>query len=63
MKQLKIRINMVISGRTWTSFYKIQGDSIKDLDVLIYHRDENGKDIYDKEYKRAIKKLTDKNNH
>jgi len=28
--------NYVNSGKNWTSFYKIQGDSIKDFDIVVY---------------------------
>lgn len=56
--------NMVMSGRNWTSFYKIQGDSIKDFDIIIYDgEDENGKYTYDKDYDNAINKITKKKNY
>lgn len=50
--------NMVMSGRNWTSFYKIVGDTIKDFNIIIYDgEDGNGKDTYDADYKKAIKKI------
>lgn len=50
--------NMVASGRNWTSFYKIVGDTIKDFNIVIYDgEDENGKDTYDADYKKAINKI------
>lgn len=50
--------NMVMSGRNWTSFYKIVGDTIKDFNIVIYDgEDENGKYTYDTDYKKAIKKI------
>lgn len=50
--------NMVMSGRNWTSFYKIVGDTIKAFNIVIYdEEDENGKDTYDANYKKAIKKI------
>jgi len=50
--------NMVMSGRNWTSFYKILGDSIKDFNIVIYDgEDENGKYTYDTDYKKAIKTI------
>lgn len=50
--------NMVMSGRNWTSFYKIVGDTIKDFNIVIYDgEDENGKYTYDADYKKAIKKI------
>jgi len=53
--------NMVMSGRNWTSFYKIVGDSIKDYKIVIYEgEDENGKVTYDKDYKKAIKTILTK---
>ena len=54
--------NLVLSGRNWTNFYKIEGDSIIALDTVIYEgTDENGADTYDKDYQTALKKLTQKN--
>jgi hypothetical protein len=53
--------NMVMSGRNWTSFYKIVGDSIKDYEIVIYDgEDENGKVTYDEDYKKAIKRILTK---
>jgi hypothetical protein len=50
--------NIVMSGRNWTSFYKIVGDSIKDYKIVIYDgEDENGKVTYDEDYKKAIKTI------
>ena len=50
--------NMVKSGRNWTSFYKILGDTIKDFKIVIYDgADENGIVTYDADYKKAIKKI------
>jgi hypothetical protein len=57
--------NMVYSGRNWTSFYKIQGDSVKDFNIIIYDG-ENSKGLatYDKDYKKALNKILsiEKNN-
>ena len=48
--------NYVLSGRNWTSFYKIKSDSILDYGITIYDgEDDNGKTTYDKGYKKAIK--------
>ncbi len=50
--------NMVASGRNWTSFYKIIGDTIKDFNIVIYDgEDENGLYTYDTDYKKAINKI------
>lgn len=51
--------NYVMSGQIWTSFYKIQGNKIKDYNIVIYdNQTEDGS--YDKEYLKAIKKITRK---
>lgn len=50
----------VMSGRDWTSFYKIQGDSVKDFGYVVYWgQDEEGnpKDP-ELEYKKTLKKIT-----
>jgi hypothetical protein len=56
---------MVYSGRNWTSFYKIQGNSVKDFNIIIYDG-ENSKGLatYDKDYKKALNKILsiEKNN-
>jgi len=50
--------NMVMSGRNWTGFYKIAGDTIKDFDIVIYDgEDENGKVTYESNYKKAIQEI------
>ena len=50
-----------MSGRNWTSFYKIVGDNIKDYEIVIYDgEDENGKVTYDEDYKKAIKTILTK---
>lgn len=48
--------NQVLSGRNWTSFYKIIGDSIKDFDIVIYD-DEKDNSSYKVEYQKAINKI------
>ena len=53
--------NMVMSGRNWTSFYKIVGDSINDYEIVIYDgEDENGKVTYEEDYKKALKTILKK---
>ncbi len=57
--------NMVMSGRNWTSFYKINADSIKDFEFVIYDgENENGKVTYEKDCNIALNKIlsTEKNN-
>jgi hypothetical protein len=50
--------NFVMSGRDWTSFYKITGDTIKDFGIVIYHTpDEEGDKSYLVQYDKAIKKI------
>lgn len=48
--------NYVLSGRNWTGFYKIQGDTIVDLDIQI-EDDLADTSVYEKKYKKAIKKI------
>jgi hypothetical protein len=48
-----------MSGRIWTSFYKIKGDSIKDFDVVIYD-DQTDNGNYDRDYKKAIDSIMTK---
>jgi hypothetical protein len=56
--------NMVMSGRNWTSFYKIVGDNIKDYEIVIYDNQTND-GSYEREYKRAVKNILikEKNSH
>lgn len=56
--------NYVMSGKIWTSFYKIKGDSIKDFDLVIYD-DQTGSGNYEREYKKAIRSIMikEKKNH
>jgi hypothetical protein len=55
--------NYVLSGQTWTSFYKIQNDTIKDFDIVIYD-DNSGNGNYERDYNKAIRKILtmEKNN-
>lgn len=50
---------MVMSGRNWTSFYKIEGHKVKDFGYVVEDgEDENGKDLeYDKNYKLTLAKI------
>lgn len=50
---------LVMSGRSWTSFYKIEGNKIKDFGYVIEDgEDENGKDLeYDKNYELTLAKI------
>lgn len=51
--------NYVISGQIWTSFYRIQGNRIKDYHIVIYdNQTEDGS--YDRAYEKALKKITQK---
>jgi hypothetical protein len=50
--------NYVLSGRNWTSFYKIQAGHIKDYGILIYEGDSPEAQLqYDKDYKKAISSI------
>jgi len=58
LSQYDLIDNIVMSGRNWTNFYKIVGDTIKDFNIIIdYGEDENGKNIYEANYKEAIQKI------
>ncbi|KFC24774.1 XAC2610-related protein [Chryseobacterium sp. FH1] len=50
---------MVMSGRNWTRFYKIEGNKVKDFGYVIEDgEDENGKDLeYDKNYELTLAKI------
>ncbi|WP_312767302.1 XAC2610-related protein [Epilithonimonas sp.] len=50
---------MVMSGKNWTSFYKIEGNKIKDFGYVIEDgEDDNGKHLeYDKNYKLTLEKI------
>lgn len=50
---------LVMSGRNWTSFYKIEGNKIKNFGYVIKDgEDENGKDLeYDKNYELTLAKI------
>ena len=48
--------NYVLSGQNWTSFYKIEGDSIKDYEIIIFdNQTDDGS--YDQEYNRALNSI------
>ena len=50
---------LVMSGRNWTSFYKIEGNKVKDFGYIVKDgEDENGKDLeYDKNYNLTLAKI------
>lgn len=51
--------NYVMSGRNWTSFYRIKNTKIQDLGIVIYDgENEKGINTYEKDYQAAIKKIT-----
>lgn len=52
--------NLVMSGRNWTRFYKIQNDSIKDFNIMI-EQGEDENDTYDQDYAKSIKAILEKN--
>jgi hypothetical protein len=64
LPQYNLIDNYVMSGKIWTSFYKIKGDTIKDFGIEIYH---NQKDdgSYQRDYKKAINTIfaREKNYH
>jgi hypothetical protein len=54
--------NYVVSGHNWTTFYKIQGDTVKNFDIVIYD-DEEDHASFKREYQKAVSKiLVEKNN-
>jgi len=56
LPQYKLVSNYVMSGKIWTSFYKIKGDSIKDFGIVIYdNQTDDGS--YDRDYKKAIRSI------
>lgn len=59
LPQYNLIDNSVMSGQIWTSFYKIQGDSIKDFDIVIYDNQTND-GSYERDYKKAIKSILTK---
>lgn len=59
LSQYNLIANYVISGRIWTSFYKIQDDTIKDFDIVVYdNQKEDGS--YDRDYKKAVQSILKK---
>ena len=48
--------NYVLSGKNWSGFYKIQGDTVFDFG-LFAEDDMIEESNYDKEYKKAIRKI------
>ena len=53
--------NYVVSGTNWTSFYKIKGDTIFDLEIVIYADPSLENDSkYDRDYKKAIKTILER---
>lgn len=49
----------VLSGRNWTSFYKIEGNKVKDFGYIVEDgEDDNGNDLeYDKNYQLTLSKI------
>lgn len=56
LRQYDLIDNYVVSGQIWTSFYKINGDTIKDFDIIVYDN-QTSDGSYDHEYKKAIKSI------
>lgn len=49
---------VVMSGRNWTSFYKIEGNKVKDFGYVIKEGEgENGLDHYDIEYQKTLENI------
>jgi hypothetical protein len=54
--EMKLIENYVLSGRNWSSFYEIKGNSIKDYDIVIYD-DLVDSMVYERQYRKAIAKI------
>ena len=50
--------NYVMSGQNWTSFYKINNNRVRDLNIVIY--DDGNTVRFDKMYKKAIIRITER---
>jgi len=63
LPQYNLIDNYVVSGKIWTSFYKIKGDSVRDFDIVIYD-DQTDNGNYDRNYKKAVNSIMmkEKNN-
>jgi len=50
---------LVMSGKNWTRFYKIEGNKIKDFGYIVKDgEDDNGNDLeYDKNYQLTLSKI------
>lgn len=58
LPQYNLIDNMVMSGRNYTSFYKIVNDSVKDYNKVIYDgENDDGTYTYDNDYKKAIQEI------
>jgi hypothetical protein len=50
--------NYVNSGRNWTEFYKIEGDSIFNYGITIYKgEDDNGNVTFEQEFQKTLKEI------
>ncbi|AEV98079.1 hypothetical protein Niako_1716 [Niastella koreensis GR20-10] len=56
LPQYNLIDNYVMSGHIWTGFYKIQGDSVKDFEIVIYDEQKDD-DSYERAYKKALKSI------
>lgn len=56
LPQYNLIDNYVMSGRIWTSFYKIQGDTVRDFGIVIYD-DQKDDNSYGRAYRKAIKSI------
>ena len=59
LKKYDLIDNYVISGKAWTSFYKLQKNTIKHFDVVVYD-DHTENSSYDKDYKKALNSILKK---
>ena len=57
LKKYNLVSNLVMSGRNWTGFYKIENNRVKDFGYTFYWQDENGNDTSDKGYDKILNKI------
>jgi hypothetical protein len=58
VSQFDLIDNLVMSGRNWTSFFKISGDTIIDFDIVLYDTpSENDDSLFDVNYMKAVKEI------
>lgn len=64
LKKYNLVSNLVMSGRNWSSFYKIKNNNVKDFGYTFYWQDENGNDSSIEDYDKILNNIlkTEKKN-